>query len=428
MHERLDLGLGLVVAPELVDLLGELSGPLGCIEVEPQTLWWPTGDPDEPWRLDRAAADRLVASGLPVLAHGVSAPVGSSTPPDEPAVRAFAATVASVGAVHASEHLSFNAVGSGAARMDTGMFLPPCPTDAGVDRAVAAVRAHQARLDVPFAVETGVNYLRPRRGELPDSEVVSRVAERADCGVLLDLHNLWCNERNGRERVDEALARLPLERVVEVHVAGGVDLRGWYLDGHCDLVPPELLAITADVLPMLPNARAVVFEILPLHVGLLGIERVREHLGELARVVDAARRTPLRRPPATFDVLDGDLDTTPEAWEAALAAAATGWLVDPGVTPLRDPATRLLRTLVDAGRAGRVVRGAPRTFGLLRDDLDAAGLDDLMRRFTVARRPALFGADEARRFLDWIVDELRTPEVRAAAESDRAAIDLACAA
>ena len=102
----------------------------------------------------------------------------------------------------------------------------------------------------------------------------------------------------------------------------------------------------------------------------------------------------------------------------ALLAVAGHMLLD---------ATGVGIALLAAALATRPATDA-RTFGLLRDDLDAAGLDDLMRRFTVARRPAHYGADEARRFLDWIVDELRTPEVRAAAESDRAAIDLACAA
>jgi uncharacterized protein len=65
---------------------------------------------------------------------------------------------------------------------------------------VEAVQRLRNELGVPLAVETGVNYLRPRRDELPDGEFMAALAEDADCGILLDLHNVYCNERNGRAR------------------------------------------------------------------------------------------------------------------------------------------------------------------------------------------------------------------------------------
>ena len=83
------------------------------------------------------------------------------------------------------------------------------------------MRAYHTAAQLPFLVETGVSYLRPRPGELSDGAYIAGVAERADCGILLDLHNLLTNERNGRQPVSEVLDELPLERVLEVHVAGG---------------------------------------------------------------------------------------------------------------------------------------------------------------------------------------------------------------
>lgn len=423
MSPRLDLGLGMVTFPGMIEHFDHFEGRLDCLEVEPQTLWLPTSDASDPWRPDEQAMTEIVATGLPVLAHGVSAPVGSSQPPDDTTVAAFARSVTALGAIGASEHLSFNAAGEGEGRIDTGLFLPPCPTSTGVARCIEAVLVHQRQLGGPFSIETGVNYLQPRRGELPDSEIVARVATGADCGILLDLHNLWCNERNGRERVWEAIARLPLERVTEVHLAGGVDLHGYRLDGHCDLVPAELLTLAADVLPMLPNVRAVIFEMLPLHVGMVGLARLRAHLDELAALVHRARHTPLRQAPARPERNRARLNITPEAWESSLAAAATGWPVDRSAPVLHDPATRLLRTLVDAGRAGRVVRGAPATFELLRSRLDRKRLDDVMASYTVSRPPALWGLDETERFLLWAVDTMEMRGLQAAVTADLGALD-----
>src|SRR5204863_1075375 len=126
----------------------------------------------------------------------------------------------------ASDHLSFNHT----AEFATGFFLPPRQTMAGVEAAAAAISRLRAALQVPLAVETGVNYLRPRTDELPDGEFVARVIETADCGLLLDLHNVYCNSVNGRQPIEEFLDQLPLERVWEVHLAGGFEMDGFYLD------------------------------------------------------------------------------------------------------------------------------------------------------------------------------------------------------
>ena len=65
--------------------------------------------------------------------------------------------------------------------------------------AVAAIRRLRADLGVPLAFETGVNYLASRPDEMEDGEFVAAVAERADCGILLDLHNIYTNAVNGRQ-------------------------------------------------------------------------------------------------------------------------------------------------------------------------------------------------------------------------------------
>ena len=132
----------------------------------------------------------------------------------------------------ASEHLGFNRFAEAGADVNTGFCSRRCRRAAGVDAAVASVPRLAAALPVGFSIETGVNYLQTQRGQLSDGAFIAAVAEEADCGILLDLHNLWANERNGRQTVKEFLAELPLERVNEVHIAGGLEHRGYWLDAH----------------------------------------------------------------------------------------------------------------------------------------------------------------------------------------------------
>ena len=64
-------------------------------------------------------------------------------------------------------------------------------------RYAANIDAYRKALGRPVAFETGTNYLRDRYGPLSDGDFFSQVRHTADCGILLDLHNIWCNELGG---------------------------------------------------------------------------------------------------------------------------------------------------------------------------------------------------------------------------------------
>ena len=107
----------------------------------------------------------------------------------------------------------------------TGFLLPPLQTEQGPRAAARTIRQTGAALDLPLAVETGINYLRQQPWELSDGAFVARVSELADCDILLDLHNLWTNARNGRQCVADFLAEIPPQRIREIHLAGGSSSR-----------------------------------------------------------------------------------------------------------------------------------------------------------------------------------------------------------
>src|SRR5690349_9761932 len=228
----------MIYLPGLEPLLDVGQDLLDVIEIEPQTFWFRTAAgydqrDDVLSRIERMPQRKLV--------HGVGAPIGGTLRPDPAMVRPFADTVQRLSAPWCSEHLNFNRASDGGVDFDTVALLPPVQSREAVALAADNIRSVQALLPVPFAFETGVNYLRPRHGELSDGEFFAAVAEQADCGILLDLHNLWCNERNGRQPVRAVLAELPLERVWEVHLAGGEELDSYWLDAHSGPIPQPLV-------------------------------------------------------------------------------------------------------------------------------------------------------------------------------------------
>jgi len=117
-----------------------------------------------------------------------------------------------------TEHLSFNAI----TEFNTGFFLPPCQTQQGLEIAIKNIKILQDEIQRPIAIETGVNYLKPNNREMNDGAFVSAIIEATGCGTLLDIHNLFANQLNGRQSIANFLKEIPLEHVVEMHIAGGI--------------------------------------------------------------------------------------------------------------------------------------------------------------------------------------------------------------
>jgi len=390
------------------------------VEVEPQTMWIPRRDTG--WDLIEEAFCWVEGLGVPVIAHGVGFPVGGCEPPEPAGVALAAFSAARLNAVHWSEHLSFNQATVGGSRIDAGFLLPPAQTWAGVDAAADHVATYRAAATLPFLIETGVNYLRPRPGELSDGAFIAAVADRGDCAILLDLHNLLANERNGRQPVGDVLSELPLERVLEVHVAGGFNVDGYYLDAHVGGPDRDLLALLADVLPRLPNVRAVTFEAVPESLAALGPSGVRSVLEALHRVVEgghpdgtwrsdrdypagaleppARRRTPPSPTPPSPSPDPGARAT--RDWERRLAAYTSRVTNDP---PAADPGLGLLRYLADQARLGQVLMVRP---DLIRSLVATLGLDrteQTLYRYLRARPPQRWTAREGEQFASWLAED-----------------------
>jgi uncharacterized protein (UPF0276 family) len=429
---RLDLGVGLVAAAGTDLLWPGVADLVDVVEIEPQTMWLPLAGGG--WELSEAAYEWVAGLGRPALAHGVAFPVGGCQPPDPAGVALTAESARRVAAAHWSEHLSFNRAapgprpgtdsgggpGAGHEVIDAGFFLPPAQSPGAVARAAGHVAAYQAASGLPFLIETGVSYLQPRPGELSDGAFVAGVAEAADCGILLDLHNLLANERNGRQPVDGVLAELPLDRVLEVHLAGGFEARGFWLDAHHGPPDEELLALAARVLPRLPSLRALIWEAVPESLAALGTGGVRAILEDVHRLWDSAAarrgrggaagatvitgsgrpgRWPVRTGPPVQGSVAADHGDGDAAWENGLAAYTSRFSDEP---PSGDPGLGLLRWLSDQARLSQLALARP---DLLRPLLAADGPDAterLLLGYFRDRPPRLWPAEEGAQFAAWL--------------------------
>jgi hypothetical protein len=102
--------------------------------------------------------------------------------------------------------------------------------------------------------------------------------------MLLDLHNLYCNALNHAFNAFDALERLELGRVIEIHVSGGRLEDGFWTDAHEGQVPVKVWELLEYTLPRCPNIVGVVFEILPDYVPRMGTEGICKEL-EMAGIL-----------------------------------------------------------------------------------------------------------------------------------------------
>lgn len=408
-----DLGVGIVWLPGLESTIERIAPVWDLLEVEPQAFWFDAGNGGaagtDGFRLNRAAFERLTAPGRPVLVHSVGYAVGSVEPADPRGLDALRETFALVKPPWWSEHASLLVAGRGEAKRPLGFLMPPVQSPAAVKQIVANIRRLQDRFGLPFAFETGVNYLRPLPGELSDGDFWAEIAERADCGILLDLHNVWTNARNGRQPIEQTVARLPLERVWEVHVANGQDYKGYWLDAHCGLPQDALLALARDTVPRLPALHALVFEMIPDYMDAGGLvpndlAGCLERLREIWALRGRDRRAP---PQMRTEAVEGGQPAPisgvpdPETWELRLRQSVDR-SAPAAAEPLDDPAVTVYRDLIDTVRRGTVAEALPLATRYLLLALGERAFGELLEAYWRRHAPQSFMSQEAREFAEFL--------------------------
>lgn len=163
-----------------------------------------------------------VRSHVPVVLHGVSLNVGSVDPLNETYLDELAALAQRVEPAWISDHLCWTGVNG-----ENLHDLLPLPYTGDVIRHVAARIARvQDRLGRRIAIENVSSYLSYRDDELTEWEFLNAIVEEADCGILLDVNNVYVSAHNHGFDANEYIDAIPAERVFQIHLAGHSRLTG----------------------------------------------------------------------------------------------------------------------------------------------------------------------------------------------------------
>jgi uncharacterized protein (UPF0276 family) len=229
------LGVGVGLRPQHYPRILETPDParlgIDFFEAISENYMVPGGRP--PRVLDE------VRACFPVVLHGVSLNVGSADPLDAGYLADLAALGRRYEPAWASDHLCWTGVG-GRNLHD----LLPLPYTEGVLAHVAErVIQVQARLGRRIALENVSSYFAYCADAMPEWEFLARIAERADCGILLDVNNVFVSAHNHGFDPERYLAAIPPERVFQIHLAGHAEEGSLLIDTHDHPVRSEVWSL-----------------------------------------------------------------------------------------------------------------------------------------------------------------------------------------
>jgi uncharacterized protein (UPF0276 family) len=227
-HSIPDLGVGVGFRlPHYAQVLDECP-PMDWFEVISENFMVRGGKPLQ--NLER------LCEHYRVIPHGVALSIGQDEPLDDSYLARLKTLVDRISPPWASDHFCW----TGSARANLHDLLPLPLTREAVRHVADRVRRVQDLLGRPFALENASSYLSFGSSEMPEWEFVSEVAEKADCGLLLDVNNVFVSAYNHGFDPKAYIDAVPADRVVQMHLAGHTDKGAYLLDTHSDHVRAEV--------------------------------------------------------------------------------------------------------------------------------------------------------------------------------------------
>ena len=163
-----------------------------------------------------------------VVQHGVSMYFGSADPLSREHLRRLKSLVRRTGTPWLSDHLCWGSV-DGTYTHD----LLPMPYTYEAARITAEkVRQAQDFLEIPIAVENVSSYAEFHVSQMTEWEFLTEVVEHADCGILLDVNNIYVSSQNHSFDPRKYVDAIPADRVAQIHIAGHSKFEKYILDTH----------------------------------------------------------------------------------------------------------------------------------------------------------------------------------------------------
>jgi len=179
---------------------------------------------------------RRVRRDYPVVLHGVSLSIGSTDPLDADYLSRLQTLIRAIEPAWVTDHLCW----TGVSGVNSHDLLPMPYTEEALAHVVRRVQQVQERLGRRIGLENPSSYLTWTASTITEWDFLAAVAERADCGIMLDVNNVFVSARNHGFDPAVYVDAIPKDRVWQFHLAGHSDHGTHLLDTHDHPVREEV--------------------------------------------------------------------------------------------------------------------------------------------------------------------------------------------
>lgn len=413
-----ELGIGIIYFSGFKNVIESNFNLIDLVEIEPQTFWLKNGSKLDSFIFNEKEIDYLQTIDKPKVFHGVGYPVASSLPVNTNHIPYLKDMMSRLNPIWLSEHLSFNNIKLQQEIYNTNFLLPPLQTLEGIHIAAKNIKEYSAKFNIPFAFETGVNYLKTHDFELDDGAFINTIAEHSDSYILLDIHNLFANQLNGRQPILEFINQINPNRIIQIHLAGGFTYQDYYLDAHSGISNEEVFSIVEKIVRMLPNLKAITFEMSPVYLNSVSENDITKQLERMRSIWDKrGAKIPTRSTTSLLAAKNkaGKFIPTVQEWEKALGSLAirksnaftNGKL---GKELAGDKGLKIIQELVNKFRSSALVSSMKLTCRYLMLTYGLDYVNTLFEEFWQVSKPMLFPTDNGLAFGAYLTNSLNADD------------------
>lgn len=187
-----------------------------------------------------------IAEQYPIVMHGVSMSIGSTDPINVDYLKKLKVLAKEIDAKWISDHLCW----TGVLGKNTHDLLPLPLTEESLKHVVERIKMVQDILERPLTLENPSSYLQFKEDTFTEWDFIREMANESDCRLLLDLNNVYVSSFNHDFNPLEYVKALPLDRVVQFHLAGHTNKGTHIIDTHDDHVVKPVWELYAETIKL----------------------------------------------------------------------------------------------------------------------------------------------------------------------------------
>ena len=193
---------------------------------------------------DEASRLLSLAEKFLVIPHSVGLSVGTASPIDRSYVARLAKLIEKINPPWHSDHLCLTHV----PEADVEQLTPLWRTWEALDVVCDNISTIQSLIPHPLVLENITYYFDLPAGDLTEVEFLNAVLQRSRCDLLLDVNNVYTNSINLDFNAMSFLESVSLDRVKQIHLAGGEWDGALLIDTHSRSVPDRVWELLQFVL------------------------------------------------------------------------------------------------------------------------------------------------------------------------------------